>query len=89
MKFNKNQKRTLLIGSVLIAAAMVVWLAFGAEIFTKTQVIIAKKDELFGTTYKEFEDKFILGLDYSAAFSFTVFTVTSVVVFFQRNKKES
>ncbi len=89
MKFNKNQKRTILIGLLIITAAFVVWLGFGAEIFTKTQVIIEKKDELFGTTYKEFEDRFVLGLDYTGAFSFVVFVITSVVVFFQKNKKES
>jgi len=46
MKFNENQKRTLLIGSVIIAAAIVVWSAFGVEIFTKTQVMVEKKDEI-------------------------------------------
>lgn len=89
MKFNKNQRRTILIGLLIIAAAVIAWLAFGAEIFTKTQVMIEKKDELFGTTYKEFEDKFVLGLDYTGAFSFAVLVITSIVVFFQKNRKGS
>lgn len=88
MKLNKNQKRTILIGAVIIVAALIVWLGYGAEIFTKTQVIVEKIDELFGTKYKEFEDKFVLGLDYTAAFSFTVLVISLVVSFFQRTKKE-
>jgi len=87
MKLNKKQKRTVLIGLFVIAAAIIVWLGFGAEIFTKTQVIVEKKDELFGTTYKEFEDKFVLGLDYTAAFSFAVLVITGVLAFFQRSRK--
>lgn len=87
MKLNKKQKRTILLGLLVIAAAVVVWLGFGGEIFTKTQVIVEKKDELFGTTYKEFEDRFILGLDYTGAFSFAVFVVTGVIAFFQRSRK--
>ena len=88
IKFNENQKRTLLIGSVIIAAAIVVWLAFGVEIFTKTQVMVEKKDELFGTTYKEFENKFVLGLDYTVAFSLAVLAITMVITFFQRQKNK-
>jgi hypothetical protein len=87
MKLNKKQKRTILIGLFVIAAAIIIWFGFGAEIFTKTQVIVEKKDELFGTTYKEFEDKFVLGLDYTAAFSFIVFVITGVLAFFQRSRK--
>lgn len=89
MKINLNQKQkvTLYIGLSLIAAALIVWIAFGAEIFTKTQVMVEKTDELLGTTYKEFENKFILGLDYTAAFSFAVFVITLIVSFFQRTKK--
>jgi hypothetical protein len=87
MKLNKKQKRTILIGLLVIAAAIVVWLGFGSEIFTKTQVIVEKKDELFGTTYKEFEDRFVLGLDYTGAFSFAVFVITGVIAFFQRSRK--
>ncbi len=60
---SKNQKRTIIIGLVVIAITVVIWLASGGEIFTKTQVLIEKKDELFGTTYKEWQNKFVWGLD--------------------------
>jgi hypothetical protein len=62
LKMNKYQKRTIIIGIIIIIAAAAVWLASGGEIFTKTQVLIERKDALFGTTYKEFQDKFIFGL---------------------------
>lgn len=68
MQFNKRQKRTLIGGLLLITAALLIWLGFGAEIFTKTQVLVEKKDDLFGTSYKEWKDKFVLGLDYTSAF---------------------
>lgn len=87
MKLNRNQKRTIVIGAVIIVVALIVWLGYGAEIFTKTQVIVEKTDELFGTTYKEFEDKFVLGLDYTGAFSFAVLIIALLVAFFQRTKK--
>jgi nitrate/nitrite transporter NarK len=89
MKIDLNQKRTLYIGLSLIIITLIIWIAFGMEIFTKTQVIVEKTDDLFGTTYKEFEDNFILGLDYSAAISAFIGIVTGVVVFFQRKFKDS
>jgi len=87
MKLNRNQKKTFLIGLLLIAAAFLVWIGFGAEIFTKTQVLIEKKDELLGTTYKEWKDQFVLGLDYTLAFSGLVTVVSFITIWFQRKKK--
>jgi hypothetical protein len=89
IKFNQKQKRTLYIGLSLIIVILIVWISFGMEIFTKTQVIVEKTDELFGTTYKEFEDKFILGLDYTAAISAFITVVTALVVYFQRKLKDN
>lgn len=89
INLNKKQKRSIYIGLSLIIIAVIFWIAFGMEIFTKTQVIVEKTDELFGTTYKEFEDKFILGLDYTVAISAFIVFITGVVVFFQRKFKDS
>lgn len=88
-KLNQKQKRSVYIGLSLIFVAIIVWILFGMEVFTKTQVIVEKTDELFGTTYKELEDRFILGLDYTAAFSALIGGVTAVVVFFQRKSNDS
>ncbi|MDZ7625972.1 MAG: hypothetical protein U5J96_16190 [Ignavibacteriaceae bacterium] len=84
MKLNHNQKKTIIVGLLLIAAAFLVWVGFGAEIFTKTQVLIEKKDELFGTSYKEWKDQFVLGLDYTLAFSGVIFLSSSIIIWRQR-----
>ncbi|MBT8386346.1 MAG: hypothetical protein KJO12_02950 [Ignavibacteria bacterium] len=85
---NKKQKITLIIGLVLIASALIVWLAHGGEIFTKTQVLVEKHDELFGYTYEEWVDKIIIGLDYAGSFSAVVALITGILLFIFKNKKE-
>lgn len=88
MKLNQKQKRTFYIGLFLILAAIMVWVGFGMEVFTKTQVLVEKTDELFGTTYKEFENKFVLGLDCTAAISGLIALITGIAIFFQRKIRE-
>jgi hypothetical protein len=85
---NKKQKTTLIIGLVLIGSALVVWLVHGAEIFTKTQVLVEKYDELFGYTYEEWVDKIIIGLDYAGSFSAVVALITGILLFIFKDKKE-
>ena len=85
---NNKQKIILIVGSVLIIAALIVWLSNGGEIFTKTRVLVERKDELFGTTYKEWKDKLVLGLDYAGGFSAIVLAVMGVLLFVFRTKKE-
>ena len=84
---NKRQKRTIIIGLIIIAAAVIVWLISGGEIFTKTQVLIEKKDALFGTTYKEWQNKFIWGLDLTLIIS-GITVLVSGVLFFIFKKRE-
>ncbi|GBD87976.1 hypothetical protein BMS3Abin03_01910 [bacterium BMS3Abin03] len=84
---NKKQKTIFVIGAVLILSTLILWLAHGGEIFTKTRVLIEKKDELFGITYKEWQDKIIIGLDYAGGFSAVVAVVTGVLLFIFRTKK--
>ncbi len=84
---NRKQKITLLAGLLIIVAAFIVWISFGGELFTKTQVLIEKKDELFGTTYKEWQDKFIWGLDYTLYVSGAAVLVCGVLFFVFRKKK--
>ena len=85
---NKKQKITLIIGLVLISSALIVWLAHGGEIFTKTQVLVEKHDELFGYTYEEWVDKIIIGLDYAGSFSAVVALITGILLFIFKDKKE-
>jgi ABC-type Fe3+ transport system permease subunit len=98
MKMNKLQKRTILIALLIIVIVFIIWLITGGDIFTKTQVLIEKKDELFGTTYKEWQDKFVFGL-LPSGFSLTldslsvaslsgVVVVVSGILFFIFKKKE-
>jgi len=86
MKLNKRQKRTLFIALLLIAAALLVWIGFGGEIFTKTKVLVEIQDEIFGTT-KEWKDQFVLGLDYTLAFSGITVLLALVFTFLQRDKR--
>ncbi|MDQ7818776.1 MAG: hypothetical protein RDU14_17245 [Melioribacteraceae bacterium] len=86
---NKKQKSVLIISLIMIAASFIIWLAFGSEIFTKTQVLVETKDELFGWTEKKWENKFIWGLDLTLVVSGTVFLTGSLLMFLMRNKKKS
>ena len=90
MKFNKQQKTTLIIALILIAISVIIWIAYGANIFTKTKVLVEKKDELFGTTYKEWQDKLVLGLDYISVFIGAVVVIAGIFLFkFKSHKKEN
>jgi len=85
---NKKQKITLIIGFVLIVSAFVVWLAHGAKVFTKTQMLVEKYDELFGYTYEEWVDKIIIGLDYTGSFSGVVALITVILLFVFKDKRK-
>ena len=86
---NKKQKMVLVIGAVLIFSALILWLAHGGEIFTKTQVLTEVQDDLFGTTYNEWEDRIVVGLDYAGGFSGIVAVISVVLFFFFRTKKNN
>jgi hypothetical protein len=87
MLINKNQKNVILISIILVVAAILAWQLYGGEIFTKTEILIERKDELLGTTYREWQDKFILGLDYTLAFIGTVILIAGVAFYKLRTKK--
>lgn len=87
MKFNKKQKRTILIGLFLIAASLLVWIGYGSEIFTKTQVIVEKQDKHLDFTYKEWKDQFIFGLDYTLAIIAAIVLIASAIVYLERDTK--
>ena len=84
---NKKQKTTIIAGLLVIVIAFAVWLFYGGELFTKTQVLIEKKDELFGTTYKEWKDQFIWGLDYTLYVTGATVFVCGILFFVFRKKK--
>ncbi|MBI3124857.1 MAG: hypothetical protein HYZ10_10695 [Ignavibacteriales bacterium] len=84
---NKKQKVVLVTVLAIIVLSLVVWNASGTEIFTKTQVLVEQKDELFGWTEKKWVDKFIWGLDLSGAISGISFLIGAILFFFFRTKK--
>lgn len=90
MKFNlnKKQKRTAISSLLIILLSLIIWIIYGGEIFTKTEVLVEVHDELFGTT-KEWKDQFIWGLDLSLLISGITAAISIVIMFFQRNKKEN
>lgn len=87
-KMNKNQKTILIVALMTIAVVLIYWQAQGGDILTKTQVQVEKVDELFNTTYMEWEDKFILGLDYAGTASAVIAVISGILIFLFRNKKK-
>lgn len=85
---NSRQKKTLVIVAVIVSISFIVWLGFGREIFTKTQVLVEKRDELFpDMVQKEWVNKFIWGLDLTSAISFISIIIGAVFYFRFRDKK--
>jgi hypothetical protein len=85
---NTKQKRILVSALILISSTIIYWLISGAEIYTKTQVLIEKKDELFGWTEKQWVNKFVFGLDYAIGIVIMIVLISSVLILFFRNKNK-
>lgn len=88
---NKNQKNILLIGIILIAAVLIYWFTQGAEIFTKSQVLVDNTtdlDRMLGVENKKYVDKFVLGLDYAGGFSAAVAALSGILIYLFRNKRK-
>jgi len=77
---NSRQKNIVILTLSIILLSFLIWFFFGGEIFTKTQILIETKDELFGWTEKKWEDKFVWGLDLSLLI-ILIATITGGVLF--------
>jgi uncharacterized membrane protein YidH (DUF202 family) len=87
---NQKQKRTLVGAAIIIVASLIMWIAYGGYIFTRTQVLIEKKDELFpDMVQKEWVNKFIWGLDLSLVLSVITIFIGSLLFYLFRNKERS
>jgi hypothetical protein len=78
----RNSAITLLIVSLAI---LIYWWATSGSILTLTKVAVEKKDELFGTTYIEWQDGFKLGLEYTTA---AVLPMLIASLFFYRSYRK-
>jgi hypothetical protein len=85
-KLNSKQKILIMIVIGLILVSLIIWQSYGGEIWTKTQVLVEIKDEVFDTTYKEWKDQFVLGLEYTLLFDGIVGTLGLISVFLFRTK---
>ena len=99
---NKNQKYVVIFGIILIATAFMYWYAQGAEVFTKSQVLIDKTtdlDRMLGVENKEYIDQFVLGLFPSgmssiaeissvASISGLVVVLSGLLIYLFRNKRK-
>ena len=85
---NKKQKLTLIIAIILIAVMLIYWQTQGGEIFTKDQIQVERVDELFNTTYMEWEDRLVLGLDYAGTIAGAIAVISGVMIFIFRNKRK-
>lgn len=84
---NKKQRITLIIAAVVIVVSIIVWQLYGGELFTKTQVLVDKKDELFGWTEKVWVNKFVWGLDLTAIISALTIVAAGALWFILKDKK--
>jgi len=84
---NRKQKIILVSFGFIALSAILVWISFGGEIFTKTQVLVEKKDELFGWSQKQWADKFIWGLDLSGVIIFISAAISGLLLYLYRSKK--
>jgi len=83
---NKKQRIILFMVISIVFLSMIIWLFYGGEIFTKSQVLIETKDELFGWTEKKWVNKFIWGLDLSLLISGITILTGGILFFIFRNK---
>lgn len=99
---NKNQKYVLGLGIILIAITLFYWYSQGAEVFTKTQVLVDKTtdlDKMLGVENKEYVDKFVFGLLPSgmssimeiistASISGIMVVLSGILIYLFRNKRK-
>jgi len=91
VKMNSKQKLTLTIGIILIIAVLSYWYSQGAELFTKTQVLVDKTTELdrmLGVENKQYVDKFVFGLDYAGAISLAIAVISGILIYLFKNKRK-
>ncbi|HCY75361.1 MAG TPA: hypothetical protein DHV28_05530 [Ignavibacteriales bacterium] len=99
---NKNQKYAVGLGIFFIAITLFYWYSQGAEVFTKTKVLVDKTtdlDRMLGIENKEYIDKYVFGLlpsgmtsimemISSASITGLVVFISGILIYLFRNKKK-
>jgi hypothetical protein len=99
---NKNQKYVLTIGTILIVSALTYWYSQGAQVFTKTQVLVDKTtdlDRMLGVENKKFVDQFVFGffpsgmtsimeLASASSISGVIIVLAGLLIYLLRNKRK-
>lgn len=99
---NRSQKYILAIGIILIGITLFYWYSQGAEVFTKTQVLVDKTtdlDRMLGVENKQYVDQFVFGLFPSgmasimemastASITGAVVMLTGILIYLFRNKRK-
>jgi hypothetical protein len=99
---NKNQKYVLVFGIILIAITLFFWYSQGAQVFTKSQVLVDKTtdlDRMLGVENKQYVDQFVFGLfpsgmasiaeiSSAASISGVIVVLAGFLIYLFRNKRK-
>lgn len=88
---NKNQKIINVLAIFAIIVIVAFWLFHGAEIFTKTKILVdnsTELDKMLGVKNEVWVDKFILGLDYSAVAIALIITLAITLNYLLKTKRK-
>lgn len=88
---NKNQRIINFLAIFAIVAIIAVWLFQGAEIFTKTKILVdntTELDKMLGVKNEIWVDKFILGLDYSVVAIGFIIIITIALNYLLKTKRK-
>jgi len=99
---NKSQKNVLALGIISIIGTFIYWYAKGAEIFTKTQILVDNTNELdkmLGVKNEQWIDKFVFGffplgmsslmeMISTASIAGVIIVITGILFYLFRNKRK-
>jgi len=88
---NRNQIIVNLIALSFIVIIISYWIIQGAEIFTKTKILVDKTSELdkmLGVKNEVWVDQFILGLDYSIFAIAIIVAITILINYILKTKRK-
>ncbi|MFH0735155.1 MAG: hypothetical protein V1773_11965 [bacterium] len=85
---NLKQKISVQISISIAVASIIVWFYFGFNLFTQTKVMVEKHDDLFNTSFKIMEDKFVWGLDLTLLITGISLLIGGLLYYVFREKKK-